>query len=64
MTATVNSKKKANKFVIRGAKEEPTECGMNPTDAEGKNNLCCCYILNQDGQYSDPCDLPADNCCR
>lgn len=45
-------------------KEKRDECKMAQTDSEGNTNLCCCYILDQDDQYEDPCYLPVDDCCR
>ena len=45
-------------------KENRDECKMVQTDSEGNTNLCCCYILDQDDQYEDPCYLPVDDCCR
>jgi hypothetical protein len=45
-------------------KEKRDECKMTQTDSEGKSNLCCCYILDDEGQYKDACYLPADECCR
>jgi hypothetical protein len=44
-------------------KEKHDECKMTQTDSEGNINLCCCYILDQDGQYEDPCYLSVDDCC-
>ena len=44
-------------------KEKPDECKMTQTDSEGKSNLCCCYILNGDGQHEDPCYWPVEECC-
>ena len=44
-------------------KQENDECKMKQTDYEGNINLCCCYILNQDDQYEDPCYLPVHECC-
>ena len=38
-------------------------CRMSQTDETGKTNLCCCYILQDDGNYEDPCYQPADSCC-
>ena len=38
-------------------------CKLAPTDSEGKTNLCCCYVLDPDGGTTDPCPLPAENCC-
>ena len=43
--------------------ETHDECKMAQTDSEGNINLCCCYILDQDGRYVDPCYLPVEDCC-
>ena len=36
---------------------------MKETDEKGDPNLCCCYIVNEYGNYKDPCFYPADECC-
>ncbi|MDH3885284.1 MAG: hypothetical protein OET63_13785 [Desulfobacterales bacterium] len=45
-------------------KEKRDECKVTQTDSEGNRNLCCCYILDEDDRYEDPCYLPANECCR
>lgn len=42
----------------RGSKECPF-----PQDQEGNANLCCCYLRESDGSYSDPCPRPVSDCC-
>ena len=44
-------------------KDKHDECRITKTDAEGNTNLCCCYILDRDEKYEDPCYLPVDDCC-
>ncbi len=44
-------------------KEEIVECKMPQADSEDRANLCCCYIVNKEGQYEDPCYLPVGDCC-
>jgi hypothetical protein len=44
-------------------KESKKECRMDTTDSQGHSNLCCCYVLEEDGSYGDPCYIPADDCC-
>jgi hypothetical protein len=39
------------------------ECRMGESDAEGNTNLCCCYIMDDNGNYLDPCYQPAEECC-
>ncbi len=33
-------------------------CNMRETDETGIPNLCCCYIVDADGKYQDPCYHP------
>jgi hypothetical protein len=44
-------------------KESKKECRMDTIDPQGHSNLCCCYVIEKDGSYTDPCDMPADDCC-
>lgn len=51
--------------VMSDQKEKHDECKMTQTDSEGNTDLCCCYILDEDGRLQDPCHLPVDDyCCR
>lgn len=43
--------------------EIQAECPMNETDSRGDTNLCCCYMIDENGEYEDPCYYPADECC-
>ena len=43
--------------------ESGPDCSIPPTDAQGVNNLCCCYALDEAGRYFDPCDMPVQSCC-
>jgi hypothetical protein len=43
--------------------ESKDACTMQPVDKQGKTNLCCCYVLDQDGTYTDPCYSPVEECC-
>jgi hypothetical protein len=43
--------------------ESNKECRMDTTDSQGHSNLCCCYVLQEDGSYVDPCYIPVDHCC-
>jgi hypothetical protein len=45
------------------AKESEKECRMNTADSQGDTNLCCCYVIEENGSYTDPCDIPAKDCC-
>jgi hypothetical protein len=42
-------------------KEKGDACIMHVTDYRGNPNLCCCYILDSDGRYVDPCYRPVDD---
>jgi hypothetical protein len=44
-------------------KEQKDACMMHHTDLEGDPNLCCCYIVDADGTYVDPCYAPTSGCC-
>jgi hypothetical protein len=44
-------------------KEKKDECMMHERDSHGDPNLCCCYIVDTDGRYVDPCYRPAPDCC-
>lgn len=38
-------------------------CLIEETDSAGNSNLCCCYVLDPNDNYADPCYLPAEDCC-
>ncbi len=38
-------------------------CSMKNTDTQGRINLCCCYILDEEGKLEDPCYSPVEDCC-
>jgi len=40
-------------------KKTENECGMDSIDLKGHINLCCCYVIEEDGSYKDPCYIPA-----
>jgi hypothetical protein len=42
---------------------EKKECGIKTLDSQENSNLCCCYVIKEDGSYENPCDLPANDCC-
>jgi hypothetical protein len=44
-------------------KEKRDVCVMDETDSQGNLNLCCCYIVDSDGRYVDPCYRPVADCC-
>ena len=43
--------------------DKRNECVVGPTDAEGNPNLCCCYAIDDTGEYVDPCYQPVEDCC-
>ena len=50
-------------MTMNAENEKHDECRMTQTDAEGNPNLCCCYMLNSDNRYEDPCYHPVGDCC-
>ncbi|MBW2670314.1 MAG: hypothetical protein JRD87_10605 [Deltaproteobacteria bacterium] len=44
-------------------KEKKDECTIHERDSQGDSNLCCCYIVDTDGRYVDPCYRPVADCC-
>ena len=42
---------------------EHDTCMIPAADEQGNPNLCCCYIVNPDGNREDPCYRPVDGCC-
>jgi hypothetical protein len=61
---TLNEGRSNGKVAIMSdVKEKQDECKLSQTDSEGNANLCCCYILEDDGRIQDPCYLPVDECC-
>lgn len=45
------------------ANDTRNECRVFQDDSDGNPNLCCCYILEPEGGYSDPCYVPVGGCC-
>jgi hypothetical protein len=44
-------------------KDEQASCLMHENDEAGNPNLCCCYLIDEDGNIDDPCFHPAEACC-
>ncbi len=44
-------------------KNNDNECLMNTADSQKNTNLCCCYVIDEDGNYTNPCYIPVDECC-
>lgn len=40
------------------AKEMPSKCLADPTGPQGEVDLCCCYAIDQEGNYTTPCHIP------
>jgi len=39
-------------------------CTMDDSEKQGSANLCCCYALDENDTYEDPCYTPVEeNCC-
>jgi exoribonuclease II len=45
------------------SKDTQVGCSLRETDEEGHPNLCCCYIIDEDGNIDDPCYHPVEACC-
>ncbi|HSO20049.1 MAG TPA: hypothetical protein VLT88_11345 [Desulfosarcina sp.] len=43
--------------------DSPKRCAVQETDRLGHANLCCCYIMDAEGELHDPCYQPVDACC-
>ena len=44
-------------------KKKRDECIVDVTDSQGRTNLCCCYVVDDDGRYVNPCFMPVADCC-
>jgi hypothetical protein len=44
-------------------KENKDTCMIYERDSQADPNLCCCYIVDSDGRYVDPCYRPVNGCC-
>jgi len=44
-------------------KEKRDRCIMHEGDSQEPPNLCCCYIIDSDGRYVDPCYRSVIDCC-
>ena len=44
-------------------KENKDTCTMNERDFQEDPSLCCCYSVDSDGIYVDPCYRPVSGCC-
>jgi|GEM_PF-3297876 len=38
-------------------------CTFQTVSRQGQTNLCCCYVMDSQGNYQDPCFTPVDACC-
>jgi len=45
-------------------REKRDTCMMHERDSQENPNLCCCYIIDSDGRYVDPCYRPVTDCCQ
>ena len=53
----------SEKKTFSDAKKKPDGCAAEVTDSKGRTNLCCCYVIDEDGRYADPCDKAVGDCC-
>jgi hypothetical protein len=44
-------------------KDKKETCIIHHTALKGDLNLCCCYIIDADGRYENPCYRPVADCC-
>ena len=49
--------------VMNDGPDSPKRCAVQETDRLGHANLCCCYIMDAEGELHDPCYQPVDACC-
>jgi hypothetical protein len=42
---------------------ETDSCPLVESERRREPNLCCCYVVDDRGRYSDPCAEPVDGCC-
>jgi|GEM_PF-6428087 len=38
-------------------------CPIAEDVVRGKPDLCCCYILDQNGEFISPCHIPFESLC-
>ena len=43
--------------------EDLSECTFEESDGSVHADLCCCYTMDEDDGYGNPCDEPAEDCC-
>jgi hypothetical protein len=43
--------------------EKLNACGLPAHLGRDSSDLCCCYIIDPNDQYADPCELPVDESC-
>jgi hypothetical protein len=44
-------------------REKRDTCMMHERDSQENPNLCCCYVIDFEGRYVDPCYRPVTDCC-
>ena len=50
-------------FEVIENKEIKDKCIIQERNSQGNLNLCCCYIVDSNGRYVDPCYHPVTDCC-
>ncbi len=48
---------------MSGQDKKPEADETREREDQQDADLCCCYLMNEDGTYEDPCHMPADECC-
>ncbi len=48
---------------MSGQDKKPEADEAREREDQKDADLCCCYLMNEDGTYEDPCNTPADECC-
>ncbi|MGA8180828.1 MAG: hypothetical protein WB792_12275 [Desulfobacterales bacterium] len=43
-------------------KDKKDECVMHRAGSKGDPNLCCCFIIDSDGRFEDPCYHAVADC--
>jgi len=44
-------------------REKRDTCMIHERDSQENPNLCCCYVIDFEGRYVDPCYRAVTDCC-
>ena len=53
----------SEKKTFSDANKRHDGCMLEVTDSKGRANLCCCYVIDGEGRYTDPCYTAVGDCC-